>query len=100
MPNPIIGVFSDIPQSSETSAGSSAAQNTQRYKEIEQIAKYNRENNTNFYTLAQIQEHQKKLQELERAKTVASNPDPEDVRDAYISALNPQTTEDVDKIRK
>ena len=65
MPNPIIGVFSDVPPSSGTTAGSNAAQNTQRYKEIEQIAKYNRENNTNFYTLAQIQEHQKKLQELE-----------------------------------
>ena len=100
MPNPIISVFLDIPQSSEASAGSSAAQDTQRYKEIEQIAKYNRDNNTNFYTLAQIQEHQKKLQELEQAKTIASNPDQEDVRDAYISALNPQTTEDVDKIRK
>lgn len=70
------------------------------YKDIETIAAYNRENNTNFYTLEQVREHQKKMQELVQAKAVTSNPDVEDVRDAYISALNPQTVEDVDKIRK
>ena len=73
------------------------------YKQIEEIAKYNIENGTNFYKMDQVKEHQKAKSRLQQSQAIYDETDPfsigDDVRAAYISAgKRPETIEDQKKI--
>lgn len=93
MPNPILSVFTTIPQDTSTSKGA-----TDRYKEIEAIAQYNREHGTNYYTMDQVNEQQRvqqRLQQLQQEAETSPTDIGEDVHAAYVAARQPKSIADV-----
>lgn len=78
------------------------------YGHVEEIAKYNLENKTNFYTIDQVRQHQKDLQELAKleadydahAEHWNVNPDAYSVTDAFkYSGSRPETLEDLYRLK-
>ena len=75
---------------------------------ISEIARYNLDNNTKFYTIEQVRQHQKDLQELANlqsdydahAEDWKANPDSYSATDAFkYSGSRPETLEDLYRLR-